>query len=432
MQRTMNDSSTDAAPGLVPRDTLTARVSETPAAGMQRYLLQFNLGNFRIVNELYGPRVGDEHLQQVGRALTTSLPPGGIASRLWSDEFLATVDCDSPAAALDLADKLRRAIVAIPFTREGDPLHLTTSVGVAPVRPGEDPERALAAAALACETARRNGRNRVHLYDESAEDLSKARRQLAAAVQLGRMLTEERLQIFAQPIVLVSDPKKVVKLEVLLRIPEGQGRATPELLIAAAERFRLMPSLDRYVFTHALEVLKGAPQMLESLYSVSINLSGQSVVDRDFVDALYRDCRFGGVDPHKLCFEITETAAIQSLQHTRELLRSLRELGCRFSLDDFGAGLCSFGYLRTLEVDEVKIDGQFVRRMATDPVSAQMVRAIHQIAHATGKKTIAEFVENEATLAQLREMGIDYGQGWLFGKAIPLAEMPEFLAKRKA
>jgi diguanylate cyclase (GGDEF)-like protein len=421
----------DPTLGLVTRDALAERLRQASAPGLLRCLLQFNLGNFRIVNELYGPVAGDEHLKRVAEALRSHAPPDATVARLWSDEFIVSADCDSPAAALDLADRLRRAIVAIPYTRDSDELFLTASVGVAPVRPGDDPERAFAAATAACESARRNGRNRVHLYDESSEDLSKTRRMLAGAVQLRRMLADETLQIFAQPIVLVSDPSKVVKLEVLLRIPEGKsGKATPELLIASAERFRMMPALDRYVFTHALEVLKGAPQILDMLQSVSINLSGQSVVDRDFVDALYRDCRFGGIDPRKLCFEITETAAIQSLTHTRELLRSLKELGCRFSLDDFGAGLCSFGYLRTLEVDEVKIDGQFVRTMALDPVAADMVRAIHQIAHATGKKSIAEFVENELTLARIREIGIDYAQGWLFAKAMPLAEIPEFLASR--
>jgi diguanylate cyclase (GGDEF)-like protein len=394
------------------------------------YLLQFNLGNFRIVNELYGPSAGDRHLESVAAVLRAALPASAQAARLWSDEFLVAAACASPAAALDLAENLRRAIVAVPFTRDGEPLHLTTSVGVAAVRPGDDPERALAAAALACDTARRGGRNRVHLHDESAEDLSRARRELAAALHLRRMLDEEQLELFGQPIVRVKEPRRVVKLEVLLRIPKGKTQASPAQLIAAAERFHMMPALDRYVFTHAMQLLRDAPVVLKKLESVSINLSGQSVVDRDFVEALYRDCRFGGVEPRQLCFEITETAAIQNLEHTRQLLRSLKELGCRFSLDDFGAGLCSFGYLRTLEVDEVKIDGQFVRQMDGDPVAADMVRAIHQIAHATGKKTIAEFVENETTLARLLDFGIDYAQGWLFAQAMPLRDIPDFLAQR--
>ena len=277
---------------------------------------------------------------------------------------------------------------------------------------------ALSAAESACNAAKEGGRNRVHCFEENDLDLMRRRREMQWAARIHAALEEGRFELHRQAILPLQGEEAGAHFELLIRMRDEQGKLVPpDHFIAAAERYNLMPAIDRWVVESAFRWLVSAADERASLAMCAINLSGQSMGDDQFLPFVIDQFRLSGLDASRICFEITETSAIANFSQASRFIQSLRGLGCRFALDDFGTGLSSFGYLKHFQVDFLKIDGSFVKDLLNDSVDREMVRSINEIGHLTGKKTIAEYAESEEIVAMLRAIGVDYAQG--FGVARP-------------
>ncbi|HVT34456.1 MAG TPA: EAL domain-containing protein, partial [Nevskiaceae bacterium] len=289
------------------------------------------------------------------------------------------------------------------------------------VTPGCDWARMVEEAGQACENAKQRGFNQVSRNRRrAASHPATSPHSSDLIANFRKYALQERLALHPQPIMDISGPEpRLAKAEFLLRYIDGE-RATPlpAHTIETLEHFGLAAELDQLASRQLLEWLSNNPATLARLESVSLNLSARSIIDGHFINRLYSEVKNAHLPEGKLCFEITETAAIENLEVASEVIALFQDIGCKFSLDDFGSGLCSFGYLHTLHVDEVKIDGRFTRDITRSFVSLEIVRAIQQVAKATGKKTVAEFVDAPEKLAVLQDIGVDYGQGWLFSPCI--------------
>ena len=274
---------------------------------------------------------------------------------------------------------------------------------------------------MACLRAKESGRNKVLAYEHEDHAFKRYMGEMDWVERIRTALDQNRFCLFAQTLApLQTRAEHGLHFEVLLRMTDEHGQIIPPgNFIPAAERYGLMPALDRWVVTHALHTLARYPKQLREIHTCAINLSGMSLGDESLLGFLQQQIEEFHVPPQILCFEITETSAIANLDNAIRLITELKALGCRFSLDDFGAGMSSFNYLKRLPVDYLKIDGGFVHDMLENPSNFAMVEMINQIGHMMGKRTVAEFVENEATIDALRKMGVDYGQGFCIAKPMP-------------
>ncbi len=393
-------------------------------------LLYIDLDNFKFVNDSFGHLAGDRVLREVTSMLVRRVRQGEVLARLGGDEFAVVLHGVDEDAALAAAEGYRRLLAGYSVHHEGGSIHVGCSIGVAVAGPDVGSrEDLLARADVAVQLAKRAGRNRVHLFrPEDHGDIESMSADIGWVRRIRRAIAEDRFVLALQPIVCCGT-RAVCGHEVLVRMLDERGTAVlPGGFLPAAERFGLMGDIDRWVVEHALaQLVAGAA----GGGTLSINLSAQSVGDPGMLDFITRAVRGTGVDPRRLCFEITETAAITSMERARELLDGLRRLGCRSALDDFGVGYSSFAYLKDLPVDRVKIDGSFVHGIEGDRLKHAMVRAMNDVAHALGKQTVAERVETEGELAVLREIGVDCAQGYLFGRPEVVAA-PEAAPVRRA
>ena len=316
--------------------------------------------------------------------------------------------------ALQTAEDLRAAIGDYKFLWDDRTFRLGVSIGVVPITAdNEDVAALLSAADSACGAAKEAGRNRIHSFQENDIDLMRRRREMQWAARINNALEENRFELFRQTIMPLQKEEEGAHYEILLRMrDENGGVISPGLFIGAAERYNLTPAIDRWVIRQAFRWLVSEADERERLMLCSINLSGQSLGDEKFLPFVVDQFQMSGIDATKICFEITETAAIASYSQANRFINALKELGCMFALDDFGTGLSSFGYLKHFPVDFLKIDGSFVKEILHDPIDREMVRSINEIGHLTGKRTIAEFAENEEIITMLKGMGIDYAQGY--------------------
>ncbi len=312
-----------------------------------------------------------------------------------------------------------------------EPLKVTASVGVASATGNETIASIQAAARIACKIAKDRGRDRVALYNHT--DATKLHTDAAFRVanNIQAALRDDRFQLYCQLIEPLMPANNMRQYEILLRGIDDDGNTVrPGNFMPQAEHNRLMPSLDRWVITHSLEAIAGVRRFLDAnSCQFSINLSGQTMCDSGLLEFVRNELSRTQVAPELVCFEVTETSAILNIGVAIELISNLRKMGCRFSLDDFGSGLSSFSYLKSLPIDYLKIDGQFVREIVEDPVSNAMVSAINQMSHALGLKTIAEFVENRAIRTQLAGIGVDFGQGNGIARPVPLEHQLEQIVK---
>ncbi|RYG71511.1 EAL domain-containing protein, partial [bacterium] len=277
----------------------------------------------------------------------------------------------------------------------------------------EDVAAILSAADGACAAAKEQGRNRVHSFAENDIELMRRRREMQWAARINAALEEGRFELFRMTIAPLQHEDPGAHYELLLRMRDESGRiVSPNDFIAAAERYGITPNIDRWVIENALRWLVSEADERANLSLCAINLSGQSLGDDKFLPFVIDQFQKSGIDPTKICFEITETAAVASFSQANRFIQSLKELGCKFALDDFGTGLSSFGYLKHFPVDYLKIDGSFVKGILHDPIDREMVRSINEIGHLTGKLTIAEFAENDEIIAMLKNMGVDFAQGY--------------------
>ncbi|MFK7885384.1 MAG: EAL domain-containing protein [Gammaproteobacteria bacterium] len=414
-------ASHDILTGLVNRREFESRLEhalEKAKAGETSYAVCYmDLDQFKMVNDSCGHTAGDALLSQLGSLLKAKIRWRDTLARLGGDEFGLLIESCSLEESMEIAETLRKTISDFKFVWDERTFNLGVSIGLVPVgENNDDMASVLSAADSACAAAKDAGRDRVHCFRENDIEMMRRRREMQWAARINNALDENRFELFRQYIQPLSDAPDLERgdhYELLLRMRDSNGALiSPDVFISAAERYNITPAIDRWVIEHALDWLLENPGELSKLAMCSINLSGQSLGDDKFLPFVINEFRRRSMDGSKICFEITETAAVQSFSQANRFINSLKELGCKFALDDFGTGLSSFAYLKSFPVDFLKIDGSFVKGILHDPIDREMVRSINSIGKLTGKKTIAEFAENAEIIEQLRELGVDYAQGY--------------------
>jgi len=411
-------ASHDVLTGLVNRREFEHRMEralKSAKAQEASYALCYlDLDQFKIINDTCGHSAGDALLGQVGALLKSKVRWRDTLARLGGDEFGILLESCSLDEAMRTAESLREAVRNFKFTWEERTFRLGASIGVVPISlENADVASVLSAADSACQAAKEAGRNRVHSFEENDIDLMRRRREMQWAARINSALEEGRFELFRQTILPLQKPEIGTHYELLLRMRDESGKIVgPDNFMTAAERYGITPSIDRWVIENAFRWLVSEADEREKLAMCSINLSGQSLGDDKFLPYVIDQFHRSGLDATKICFEITETAAIASFSQANRFIQALKELGCKFALDDFGTGLSSFGYLKHFPVDFLKIDGSFVKEILHDPIDREMVRSINEIGHLTGKQTIAEFAENADIINMLRGLGVDYAQGY--------------------
>jgi diguanylate cyclase (GGDEF)-like protein/PAS domain S-box-containing protein len=423
----------DTLTGLLNRDEFERRLQLTLTAahaGEAEYALMYvDLDRFNLVNDAAGHAAGDQVLKQVAGMIGRFARKGAVCARLGGDEFGLILEHCSIKAAQDIAQTVCQGIDAVRFQHGDQHFHIGASIGLVPVD-ARFPTTAsiLQAADSACYAAKAAGRNRVHTYFADDEMIEAHRKDMQWVHRLEQALDKGQFALHWQQIMPLSDETGGLHGEILLRLINEDGTLIPPgAFLPSAERFYMASRIDRWVVREVFEWMAEHRAALSHVDSVAVNLSGQSIGDRDFHRYVMELIESIAFDHQKLCFEITETAAITNLNDAICFFESMRKYGVRFALDDFGSGVSSFGYLKSLPVDYLKIDGQFIRDLVHDRVDQATVRCIRDVAKITGKKTIAEFVETAAVETLLRELKIDYAQGFLRHHPTPLARLLDAL-----
>ena len=386
-------------------------------------LCYLDLDQFKIVNDTCGHVAGDDLLRQVSGLLKMQVRTSDVVGRLGGDEF-AVLLCGCPLdRARDIAESLRKAICAYQFIWDGQRFDIGASIGVVAISDqSEGLMEVLSAADIACYEAKHAGRNRIHVYHPDDQALQQRWGEIRWVSRIKSAVTDNRFRLYCQPIAKAIDISDTPYYEVLLRMIDETGKLVPPMaFIPAAERYGLMPSIDRWVVQNTCAFVRALPS--DSVCNFTINLSAQSINERGFADFIMQTLADDGIDGRRLCFEITETAALANLRQASQFIAALKQRGCRFALDDFGRGFCSFAYLKNLDVDYIKIDGSFVKDMTKSGRDRKTVQAINDIGHVMGIATIAECVEDEQTLSALSHMGVDYAQGYVIARPRPIHEM---------
>lgn len=393
--------------------------------GSEHAVMFVDLDRFKIVNDTCGHSAGDQVLRDVVQVIGSCMRSTDTFGRLGGDEFGVILAYCNTTKAAQVAEQIRRSVDDYRFEHEGHRFHIGASIGWVQVH-GKWPSTAaiMQAADSACYVAKHTGRNRVHAYEDNDSGVLAKKGETQWAQRIEEALDEGRFELHWQRIVPIQRSqvdRGGVRGEVLLRMVDVDGRrVSPGEFVPVAERFFLASRMDRWVLRTVFEWMVLHEQELHHLVSLSINLSGQSVGDTEFhADVLAMMDRLS-IDFRTVCFEVTETSAITNLHESVTFFNALRQRGARIALDDFGSGMSSFGYLKTLPADVLKIDGQFMRNLLTDPVDRASVQSMAQLARATHMETVAEWVETEAVQAVLLELGVDYAQGYLHHRPEPL------------
>jgi diguanylate cyclase (GGDEF)-like protein/PAS domain S-box-containing protein len=419
----------DALTGLINRREFERRLSELLVQAkhthQQHALAYLDLDQFKLVNDTCGHAVGDRLLCQITYLLKEKVRDTDTLARLGGDEFGLLLENCSLERALHITENLLETIRDFRFVWQGYSFDIGVSIGLVPI--SEDsvtPAEVLSEADAACFTAKEKGRNRVQVYQPGDLEMARRHGEMQWVSRLHQAMDENRFRLYCQTIAPMNGDQ-AKHGEVLLRLEDEDGKLVPPMaFLPAAERYNLMPAIDRWVIGAALAAIGEHLRQQQDQRSLmcNINLSGASLGEQGLQDYIYEQLALHQVPPETICFEITESVAISNLERAATFMHALRRKGCRFALDDFGSGLSSFAYLKTLPVDYLKIDGVFVKDVAHDPVARAMVQAIHTVGHVMGIKTVAEYVENDQILATIREIGVDYAQGYGIGYPRPMSE----------
>jgi diguanylate cyclase (GGDEF)-like protein len=421
----------DALTGLVNRrefETRLRRIIESMEEESEHALCYVDLDQFKLINDTCGHIAGDALLRQLGSMLPSTVRKRDTLARLGGDEFGLLMEHCPLEQAERVANSIRSTIANFRFFWEDKSFNIGASIGLVPISGIEvSVSEVMKAADAACYAAKEGGRNRVQVYRPDDETLRRRSTEMHWATRLTEAIENDHLELFYQPTVALSSSGDGggdgVFIEVFLRLREADGRLTaPGAFLPSAERYGLASRLDRWVLEHALDWLSKNRGKAGNVEVVSINLSAQTVSDSSFCDALDSILSKYSVPPQSLCFEIAESIAVANLTQTQQFIRDLSAKGVRVALDDFGNGLSSFAYLKSLPVDYLKIDGALVREVLDDKVVHAMVRSISEIGQIMGKEMVAGFVESEAIMDELRMMGIDRAQGFAVQHPQPLPD----------
>ena len=396
-------------------------------------LIYFDLDNLQLVNDTFGREAGDAVIMRFARLLEEDLPKSAVLSRLAGDDFCMLLTHADNESAYEYARKIRENGKKLRYLHGDKSLQVTMSIGIAEFNQATgDDGSALTTARMACEAASDHGRDRIEVYNENNQSVIRRYddMQLVAAIQ--QALDADEFRLFVQPIERLDGADETSRFEVLLRMADPDGVRVPSnALFSAAERYCLMPHIDRWVVSSTLAALAGLPNIAGGRpVRFAINLSGQSLGDDEILAFIEDEIRRSGVPASCLCFEVTESAAVSNLTKAQQFLNRLSEIGCAIALDDFGAGLSSFAYLKNFSVNILKIDGGFIRDITENRISESMVAAITQVAKVMELETVAEYVENEKARDLLKSLGVNYAQGHLSGRPVPFADALRKLSHR--
>lgn len=400
-------------------------VQDAQGAQHTHVLLYMDLDQFKVLNDTLGHAAGDALLAQISALMGGYVRErSDTVARLGGDEFgVLMANCEIERA-LTVANELREAIQAYRFDWEGQIFTIGISIGISLISASsKNSGELLAEADNACFTAKAKGRNQVHVYKADDKETVESKHEMRWALAIPEAIRNGSFQLYYQPIQTVHDSSRHHG-EILLRMRDQQNQLIfPDSFIPAAERYDLMPSIDRWVVTNVLQWVQTHLDLLPPAQEFSINLSGKSFLDPKFMDFLLGVLKEIAVDPKHICFELTESAAVGKFSDAVRFISTFRERGYRFSLDDFGSGMCSLKYLRNLPVDYIKIDGSFVKEIAQDKISLSIVESVNAIAHAMGMQTVAEYVENQEIYDILQRIGVDYAQGYHISKPVSLDKL---------
>ena len=397
-------------------------------------LVNIDIDGMAVINDILGREAGDQLIKAVGTKISNMLRTHDSTARLGGDKFGVFLrDCDL-FQAQQVMRKIADQVSTIKYKRQKKLYEISISVGIAPINGSmESTTSIMNAAESARQRGKKLGPNRITVYEVDATDLIDMKEHIQWLGLIQAALKDNGYQLYSQAIQPLDTDKDAPHFEILLRMKGEEGILTPNTFLPAAENFQLMPKIDRWVIDRALQTLSEFSEGLdESVCQISINLSGQSLSDPEALGDFIKD-RFKQyqINPSAICFEITETSAIANLKSALRFINDMRSLGCQFSLDDFGTGLSSFAYLKQMKVDYLKIDGSFVHNIIEDRVSESMVAAISQVGHAMGIKTVAEFVETVEIRDRLVEIGVDFAQGYWYGKPVPFTDQLQIIRNQR-
>jgi diguanylate cyclase (GGDEF)-like protein len=424
----------DSSTGLMTRQAFERQASAllaSPVTAETHVILYLDIDRLHVVNETFGMHVGDDVIVSVAECMAKSLPPGALSARISGDRLAALIPNSSMTDAANVAEKIRASAAAIvPRSGQGS-FEVSACLGVAPIGRSDNAlVHALATAEIACKAAKDRGRNRVEMFQDSDQSIIRRHTDILVIGKLRDALDTDNFRLDAQPILPLRGNYGRPRFELLIRMVGDRGEIIPPgKFISAAERYQLMPTVDRWVVQRACTLLgEHSASVGEDIARFAINLSGQSLQDESFLGFVIDQIKTSSIPPGVLCFELTETATIGNLVKAQHFIRSLQDLGCQFALDDFGTGVSSLAYLKDLSVNYLKIDGSFVRDAIINSRSESMVKAIAQLAKVMCMETIAEYVETDMLRVRMADLGVDYGQGFAMGKAQLLEDLLRELA----
>ncbi len=429
------EQSFDAMTGLMNRDGFEAQVREShkalSASNDAHQLIYFDIDKMKLLNDKFDAAAGDEVVTRMASLLGEALPKTAVLSRLEGDEFCILLTHASEEQAVELAENARKRCRDLRYLRGDESLQITVSVGISEFNElnGLNGE-ALTAARMACDSAKEHGRDRVQVYDGANQSMIRRLDDMNLVAEIQRALDADGFELLAQPIMALDAPEDSIRYEVLLRMTNASGDAIPtDSFLSAAERYQMMPQIDRWVFSHAISLLAENAEVLDGRGArFSINLSGQSLSDDAMLAFILEEIETVGIPASMLGFEITESAAVMNFSKAKAFIQNLHDRGCRISLDDFGAGLSSFAYLKNFRVDTLKIDGSFIRDITDNRISESMVAAITQVAKVMELETVAEYVETDSIRELVERLGVDYAQGHGIGRPVPMEDVMQRLA----
>jgi diguanylate cyclase (GGDEF)-like protein/PAS domain S-box-containing protein len=421
-------ASHDSLTGLVNRFEFEKRVeavlTATGRMNSEWAICFLDLDEFKLINDNGGHAAGDELLRDVSKLFTSIVRSGDVVARIGGDEFAILLSNCSLQSAQGVATKILNGVSEFSLHWEGKKYSIGVSIGVVPITSNNyKVSEILKHADTACYLAKESGKNKIKTYLQDDPETQKMEGEMRWINKISAAIDTDRFMLYAQSIVPLKGSGKI-SYELLLRMVSPSGDIiSPAEFLPAAERYYMIQSIDKWVVNYSFKLLNANPEFIDSCNTISINLSGQSLVDDGLLNFIIEQLKNAKFKPSSICFEITETAAIFNINCANNFISSLRKFGCKFSLDDFGSGFSSFGYLKQLQVDYLKIDGMFVKNIHKDSVDLAMVKSINEIGKVMGMKTIAEFVENDEIKTILSNIGVDYAQGYGIAKPVPLCEL---------